>query len=147
MFQFFKREKIKSLRNTYSEYNYLNNDDFVKQIMLDGKLVDRMKKKQKEKIIIFIFGNETRGVSEYARSISHHKLVIPQYGYPDMSYNISVSNAIVLYHLMNLKILPGTFDFSDERGLELVARKLLDMNRNMSRGELKKLGLDTIIDF
>ena len=124
----------------------MNNDDFIKKIYLQGELINDMTKDGRKKIILIIFGNESRGISELVRKISHHKVIIPQYGFPDTSYNISVSCGMILYHLYNINILPGCFmDFSDVKGLKCIANKLIDNFKNINRGQLNKLKLEDIL--
>jgi tRNA(Leu) C34 or U34 (ribose-2'-O)-methylase TrmL len=126
------------------------NQEFIKKLYLGGKFLHELTKEiqnQKPKILVIVFGNESRGVSNYIKSKCHHKIIIPHFGYPDTSYNLSVSCGIILFHLYSQKILPGSFtDFSSEKGIEILAKNVLNSFQALPRSEIIKHGLEKELD-
>jgi hypothetical protein len=148
MYQSFTRDRFKQLREIYPELSSLEISDLLQKVYVDGHFVKSMKNDStaKDKVIVFIFGNETRGVSELARSISHHKIMIPHFGYAETSYNLSVSCGMILFYLYNINILPGCFnDFGMSKGLQLLSEKMLSNIRKLTREEILKLDLNDVV--
>jgi tRNA(Leu) C34 or U34 (ribose-2'-O)-methylase TrmL len=149
---YFKKEKIEEFRNIYSDLSLKlkNNDEFIKEIILSGRILDKFYQQnsfQKEKSLIFIFGNESRGVSPFVKRISDLKVTIPHFGYKDTSYNLSVSCGMVLFNLYSKGILHGSFlDFNKENGMELLSRKLISSLPTMHRENIKHYGIQDIFD-
>lgn len=150
----FNKEKIITLKEKFKndmEYQSDNNEEYIKQLFLKGKLIQDFYKKEneKEKQIILIFGNESRGISRYIREMSHYHVKIPHFGYEDTSYNLSVTCGMFLFYLYSINILPGSFlDITKEQGMEILAKNLLNNFKSLSREKLKTLELeDILIDF
>ena len=101
----------------------------------------------KKKILMIVFGNESRGVSNYIKNISKHKIVIPHFGPKDSSYNLSVSCGMVLFYLFSAGILPGSFtEIRPDKATEMISLYLLDSFKKKSRKEIRKLGLSECLD-
>ncbi|HEY0656780.1 MAG TPA: RNA methyltransferase [Chryseosolibacter sp.] len=79
---------------------------FVADPAEDGVSIDDLDVNQK---IALVFGNELRGVSDYAVEHADGKMRIPMYGFTE-SLNISVSVAISLNSIMK-KLRESTIDF------------------------------------
>jgi len=47
----------------------------------------------------FVFGSELVGISDHIRQLADEMLTIPMYGFTE-SFNLSVSTAIILYHVL-----------------------------------------------
>ena len=102
-----------------------------------------IKEKKKTKSIIIIFGNESRGISNYARQISNYLIMIPHFGFNETSYNLSVSSGMILYHLYSVGILPGSFsDYCTDDQLRLLCKMLINQNKTFSREHLKRYDIN-----
>lgn len=151
-----KKEQIEEYKNKFLDDQIFRkkddeeNQEFIKKLYLEGKFLDGMTKEikdKKPKILVIVFGNESRGISNYIKRKSHHKIIIPHFGYPDTSYNLSVSCGIILFHLYSQKFLPGSFtDFSAEKGSEILAKNVLNSYQALPRSEILKLGLEKELD-
>jgi tRNA (guanosine-2'-O-)-methyltransferase len=61
----------------------------------------------------FVFGNEKRGISDIVKQNADYFMKIPMFGFTE-SLNLSVSVAIILYHLTSkLKLLPIKWKLSE----------------------------------
>jgi tRNA(Leu) C34 or U34 (ribose-2'-O)-methylase TrmL len=137
------RERYNELREAFPQYKGLDNNKLLERVYLDGYFVSKMKMYNKDNVVVFIFGNETRGASDFAKSLSHYRLTIPHFGYSDTSYNLSVSCGMVLFYLYNINLLPGCFlDFSAEKGVEQLALKMLTNFKKITREEILNLDLN-----
>jgi tRNA(Leu) C34 or U34 (ribose-2'-O)-methylase TrmL len=142
------KERYKELRELFPKFKELENAKLLESVYLDGYFVRMMRKAvQKDKVIVIIFGNETRGASERAKSISNYRLTIPHFGYSDISYNLSVSCGMILFYLYEINILPGCFlQFPIEKGVELLAQKMLTNFKKITREEILKLELNDVLN-
>jgi tRNA(Leu) C34 or U34 (ribose-2'-O)-methylase TrmL len=151
-----KKEKIEEYKNKFQHDELFrkkegeDNQEFIKKLYLGGKFLDEMTKEIKEckpKILVIVFGNESRGVSNYIKKRSHHKIVIPHFGHSDTSYNLSVSCGMILFHLYSQNFLPGSFtDFTSEKGSEILAKNVLNSFQSLPRSEIIKHGLENELD-
>jgi tRNA (guanosine-2'-O-)-methyltransferase len=108
------RYRTKGENNTETCFTKLRSEGykiFVADPAEDGVSIDEIDINQK---VALVFGNELRGVSDYAVSHADGKMKIPMYGFTE-SLNISVSVAISLSTIMK-KLRESKIDFrlSDE---------------------------------
>jgi tRNA (guanosine-2'-O-)-methyltransferase len=108
------RYRTQGQNNTETCFSKLRSEGykiFVADPAEDGVSVDEIDLTQKTALV---FGNELRGVSDYAIEHADGKMKIPMYGFTE-SLNISVSVAISLSTLLK-KLRDSTIDFrlSDE---------------------------------
>lgn len=95
-------------------------DDAIPVTELDYKSMDRL---------CIMFGNEERGLSFAMRDVADKKVYIPMSGF-SQSFNISVSCAIMLFHLRECGLIIP--DLSDEEMGELYLKWLLMSTRKAS---------------
>lgn len=103
------RYRTRGENNTETCFSRLRSEGykiFVADPAEDGVSVDDIDINQK---VALVFGNELRGVSDYAIGQADGKMKIPMYGFTE-SLNISVSVAISLSTLMK-KLRESTIDF------------------------------------
>eukprot|EP00177_Eucheuma_denticulatum_P001584 GFKZ01002832.1.p2 GENE.GFKZ01002832.1~~GFKZ01002832.1.p2 ORF type:complete len:141 (+),score=25.18 GFKZ01002832.1:771-1193(+) len=89
--------------------------------------------------VCLMFGNEERGLSFALRQVADKKVYIPMAGF-SQSFNISVTCAMVLYHLREQGLIAP--DLRDEEMNELYLKWLL-MSTKRSAAILKKHKLET----
>lgn len=89
--------------------------------------------------VCLMFGNEERGLSFALRQVADKKVYIPMAGF-SQSFNISVTCAMVLYHLREKGVLVP--DLGDEEMNQLYVKWLL-MSTKRSAAILKKHKLET----
>lgn len=83
--------------------------------------------------VALLFGTEMRGLSQNALDMADEFLRIPMYGFTE-SFNISVSAAIILYHLKEkLKNSSVNWKFSETEKMEI---KLEWLKRSIKRSDL-----------
>jgi len=112
---------------------YLNTQFFLEKILTSTELLNLydFNKEEKPKICVIVFGNESRGISEFIRKKSDFKIIIPQYGHNDVSFNISVSCGIVLFNFLSNKFLPGNFlDHKQDDAMDILLRSLINSLNN-----------------
>ncbi len=151
------KEKMKDEQSLKFE-NFGTNEKFIQNLFIKGyflneKLIENTTSKinrtnyhlyneEKQKILVIVFGNESRGVSNFIKRNSNHHLVIPHFGPKDSSYNLSVSCGMILFYLFSSGVLPGSFnDFHPEKASDILAKYLLDSFKKFSRSDLSKLGI------
>ncbi len=155
------KEKMKD-NQSFKFENFNTNEKFIKNLFTKGYFLnplliendvlniygkDQLTEEQKNKILVIVFGNESRGVSNFIKRNSDHKLVIPHFGPRDSSYNLSVSCGMILFHLFSCGVLPGCFkDFSPEKGSELLVKYFLDSFKKFSRNDLSNLGISEYLE-
>jgi len=140
------KDEIVNLKKKFNEENLCKslNKEFVERIFLKGAFLDgEITNKTKKKSLIIVFGNEARGISNFARKLSDYQIMIPHFGFSECSYNLSVSCGMILYHLYSVGVLPGVFsDYSTEEQLYLTSKMLINLNKNFSREHLKHYNID-----
>lgn len=104
-------------------------DDAVNLTDVDYKSMDK---------ICVMFGNEERGLSWALRNVADVKVYIPMSGF-SQSFNISVSCAIVLFHLREQGVMVP--DLDDETLSDLYLKWLL-MSTKKSASLIKKHNLE-----
>jgi len=151
----FTKEKIQSLKLKYENDEILkydkfkNSQNFIENLYLNEKFLEDMKREnsEKKKVVILIFGNESRGISSVVKKLSHHKIMIPHFGMGDTSYNISVACSMILFHMYSTGFLPGTFmDFNAEEGVDILKRKIVNSLQGIRREKIKLIGIDEYLD-
>jgi tRNA(Leu) C34 or U34 (ribose-2'-O)-methylase TrmL len=149
------KEKIQSLKLKYEnddgfKYDKFKNlEKFLENLYFNEKFLEDMKKEnsEKKKVIILIFGNESRGISSVVKKLSHHKIMIPHFGMANTSYNISVACSMILFHMYSTGFLPGTFmDFNAEEGVDILKRKIVNSFPGINREKIKLFGIDEYLD-
>lgn len=103
----------------------------------DAVPISEVDYKSMEKICV-MFGNEERGLSYALRQVADVKVYIPMSGF-SQSFNISVSCAILLFHLREQGVIVP--DLSDEEVNELYLKWML-MSTKRSAAILKKHKLE-----
>lgn len=88
--------------------------------------------------ICVMFGNEERGLSRALRDIADIKVYIPMVGF-SQSFNISVSCAMMLFHLRERGVIKP--DLDDAQLNEIYLRWLL-MSTKRAANIVKKRGLE-----
>lgn len=149
LYDYLKKGKINQLKEQYKFENefkfdlFNENEKFIQNLYLGGKFLNGMRNTEsKDKTLLIIFGNESRGVSSYAKRNSHHKIVIPHFGHHNTSYNLSVSVGMVLFYLHSTNFLPGSFlDFNQLKGTEMLAKYMISYFEKMPRDQIEALGL------
>ncbi|MEH0158324.1 RNA methyltransferase [Limibacter armeniacum] len=101
------KKVVKGASKWVDRHHYSSNEDAIKQLKNNGyKIVattphtdmtlDELPLDDK---VALMFGTESTGLTDYALSEADYKIRIPMYGFSE-SFNISVSAAVSLNHLM-----------------------------------------------
>jgi len=112
---------------------FLTTQNFLEKTLTSSEFFSKydFNKEEKPKTCIIVFGNESRGISEYIRRRSDYKLIIPQYGHSDVSFNISVCCGMVLFNFLSNEFLPGSFlDHKAEDAIDILLRSLINSLNN-----------------
>lgn len=115
---------------------FITTQDFLEKTLTSKDIISKYEfiKEEKPKTCIIVFGNESRGISEYARKKSDYKIIIPQFGHSDVSFNISVCCGMVLYNFVSNGFLPGSFlDHKSEDAVDILLRSMVNSLNNNHR--------------
>lgn len=109
----------------------------------DAKAVFDIDFTKMDKICV-MFGNEERGLSRALRDVADVKVYIPMVGF-SQSFNISVSCAMMLFHLRERGVIKPDLD---DALLNEIYQKWLLMSTKRAANIVKKRGLeDKVPDF
>ncbi|MBN2735574.1 MAG: RNA methyltransferase [Spirochaetales bacterium] len=123
-------EKKENVLKDFQKRGYL-----IYAACLDDKAQDLNQIQPGNEKIALVMGNEAEGISPVTRDLADHFIKIPMYGFSN-SFNISVSAAIILNHLVTkLRESEISWQLSDDELVELRYRWIKSTLRQGDRIE------------